>query len=526
MRAALPLLVCLLIGLLTLLTSWATGGLSPSLIEPDEAGHYVNALFLGDWLRAGLPAPLAFARDYYAHYPRLSIGHWPPGWYMLQAPLYALLRPSPQAATAASAFLAGLPGIAIIWAFVRLSRPALGVALAAAYALTPLVLEGARYILVDQPLALVIALAVIAWAAASKRPTWWRFIVFALLAAFAPLVKGNGALIALVPAIDIALTRRWDLLRHPSLWAAGALALVIVTPWYAVSFAISAEGFNYTPGLPYAWLALADNAATMAANVGLAGIALAAYGIVGARPGPERRLASLSLSVVLATLIFQSAVPVALAPRYMAPLLPWAVVLAGLGLLGIARRMPAGRVAAVALATAALWPAFAALLAMTPKPDLGGPAIAAGMTDTGGIWLVDGRSGGEGALIAAAAHRDGEQRRVWVARASQWLSSSDFMGRGYRLTAADPAAARAVLDRLGAAGIVSVAERGRLAYPHSSVLLGAVDHPAYRGSADSFRTGPGDVRIARRMAPIRPNATLLERGGASAKVGKMAGALD
>ena len=250
MRPTPLLLAACLLGVLTLLVTWATDGLSPSLIEPDEGGHYVNALFLGDWLRAGLPAPLAFAQDFYAHYPRLTIGHWPPGWYMVQAPFFALLRPSPGEAAVASAFLAGLPGIAVLWCFARLGRAWLGAALAVAYALLPLVLEGARYILVDQPLTLVVALAALAWGAASDRPVWWRFVLFALLAAFAPLVKGNGALVALVPAIDMALTRRWTLLKRPALWAAGALAFVIVAPWYALSFAISAEGFNYAPGLP------------------------------------------------------------------------------------------------------------------------------------------------------------------------------------------------------------------------------------------------------------------------------------
>ncbi|MEI2598333.1 hypothetical protein V8940_19355, partial [Acinetobacter pittii] len=74
----------------------------------------------------------------------------------------------------------------------------------------------------------------------------------------------------------------------------------------------------------------------------------------------------------------------------------------------------------------------------TVKPDLGAPAIAQSMIDAPGIWLVDGRAGGEGAVIAAAAYADGGRRRIWVARASQWLSTSDFMGRDYSLTARSP----------------------------------------------------------------------------------------
>jgi 4-amino-4-deoxy-L-arabinose transferase-like glycosyltransferase len=524
MTAARLILLALLLGLVTLAVTAATGGLSPSLIEPDEAGHYVNALFLGDWIRAGFPSPMAFARDFYAHFPRLSIGHWPPGWYMVEAPLFALFRPSPQAAAIGSALLAGLPGIAILWAFARLGRSRLGLGLALAYALLPLTLDGARYILVDQPLALMVALAAIAWHAAIERPTWPRMLVFALLAAACPLVKGNGALIALVPALDIALTRRWSLLRRPPLWGAAALTFAIVAPWYAVSFRISAEGFNYQPGLGYAWLALRDNFATILANIGWGGVLLAVIG--AASSDKEARLARLALAVVLATLLFQSAVPASLVPRYCAPLLPWAVILAGLGLLRLARLGRDGVLAGSALAAAALTPSLLAVAALAPKPDLAAPALADTMTQRGGLWLVDGRSGAEGAVIAAAAYADNGRRRVWVARASQWLSTSDFMGRGYRLTARTPAEARAVLDRLGAAGAVSVAIDGRLAYPHSRVLLAGLHDPAYAIVARRFRVGEGRVTLARRLLPITPNAALLAADPMSAKVGKMAGALD
>ena len=74
------------LGLASVALAWLTGGLTGSFLGPDESAHYVNTLFIADWLRAGLPAPMAFARDFYVHYPKLSIGHWPPGWYALLAP--------------------------------------------------------------------------------------------------------------------------------------------------------------------------------------------------------------------------------------------------------------------------------------------------------------------------------------------------------------------------------------------------------------------------------------------------------
>jgi 4-amino-4-deoxy-L-arabinose transferase-like glycosyltransferase len=519
-----PVTSAIVFGLTALILAWITGGLSPSLIGPDEGGHYVNALFLGDWIRAGFPAPMAFAQDYYAHFPRLTIGHWPPGWYMLEAPLFALFRPDPLGALVLAAFVAGLPAGAVVWAFERVGQRRLGLGLGLGYVLLPLVVDGARYLLLDQPVALVVACGAIAWAKASDDPRWWRFLLFAAFAAAAPLVKGNGALIALVPAIDIALTGRWRLLRLPSLWLAALATMAVVAPWYLLSFGISAGGFNYAPGPTYAGLAISANGLAILANAGIGGVALALIGgaaAFGALRPEEARVARLAIAVVVATLLFQSIVPAALEPRYITPLLPWLVVLAGFGLLTLGRAGKVPRYAGFAMAALALAPALLALHALPPKPDIGAPALARQMAREGGLWLVDGRAGGEGALIAAAAHADGEAKRIWVSRASQWLSTSDFMGNGYRLTAADPAAAGAVLDRIGAGGAVSVFEQNQYAYPHSRVLDRAARGGGYSLTRTRFAAGAGSVLVARRDLPVVPNLALIERNGGSTNVARM-----
>jgi len=523
-----PLSAAIIFGVIALLVAWITGGLSPSLIGPDEGGHYVNALFLGDWIRAGLPAPMAFAQDYYAHFPRLTIGHWPPGWYMLQAPLFAMFRPDPLGALLLAAFVAGLPAGAVVWVFDRIGQRRLGLALGLAYVLLPLVVDGGRYLLLDQPVALVVACGAIAWAKASDDPRWWRFLLFAAFAAAAPLVKGNGALIALVPAIDIALTGRWRLLKRPALWVAALATLAVVAPWYWISFKISAGGFNYAPGLEYAGLAISANWWAILGNVGIGGVALALIGAAsafGALRPEESRIARLAIAVVAATLLFQSIVPAALEPRYITPLLPWLVALAGFGLMALARAGKVQRYAGVAVGALALAPALLALWTLPPKPDVGAPALARQMAREGGLWLVDGRAGGEGAIIAAAAHADNGARRIWVSRASQWLSTSDFMGNGYTLTATNPAAARTVLDRIGAGGVVAVFEKNEYAYPHSRVLRGAAEAGGYLLSRRDFAVSAGSVLISRRELPVTPNIALIQQNSGSANVAKMNTAL-
>ncbi|MFT3977933.1 MAG: glycosyltransferase family 39 protein, partial [Sphingomonas bacterium] len=429
--------------------------------------------------------------------------------YAFLAPGFALARPSPFGAAVFSAFVAGLPAALAAWGVRRCGAPRLAVAAALVTLVLPLTIESARNFLLDQPVTLVAGLAAIAWLAAAQRPGWWRFALFAALAAFAALVKGNGLLVALIPPIEIALSRRWALLRDLRLWAAGAAALLVIVPWYLVSFRISAGGFNYAPGLDYAWEALVYNCAAILANIGWVGVLLA---VIGAVAGFREAAARLALAVIVATLVCQSAIPVALADRYVLPLLPWCVMLAALGVRFLWERL---RILAVALGIGALVVPAMAFANLAPKPDIGAPAIADAMVRSPGIWMVDGRAGGEGAIIAAAAYADAGKRRLWVARASQWLSTSDFMGRDYRLSVHSPEEAAGVLGRLGARGVVVIREKMRPAYPHSVILLRAMTPPRFAVAQRPFPRGAGVTNVARRVAPVEAHPELLSDGAGS-----------
>src|SRR5260370_42392019 len=54
--------------------------------ESDEPAHYVTALMIRDYIAQGIPAkPLAFAKNYYLHYPKVAFGHWPPLFHVVEA---------------------------------------------------------------------------------------------------------------------------------------------------------------------------------------------------------------------------------------------------------------------------------------------------------------------------------------------------------------------------------------------------------------------------------------------------------
>ena len=81
------------------------------------------------------------------------------------------------------------------------------------------------------------------------------------------------------------------------------------------------------------------------------------------------------------------------------------------------------------------------------------------------------------------------------------------------------------MDRLGAAGAVSIMEQGRLAYPHSRVLNAGVAGSGYALVRRRFITGAGSALLARRLAPVRPNTALLASDAGSANATKLNAAL-
>src|SRR6266705_2811655 len=74
---------------------WGAGAYQSEVAgDPDEPAHLVTGLMARDYLsHAGERGPMQFARDYYLHYPKVAIGHWPPLFYAEQA-LWTLVFPS------------------------------------------------------------------------------------------------------------------------------------------------------------------------------------------------------------------------------------------------------------------------------------------------------------------------------------------------------------------------------------------------------------------------------------------------
>ena len=82
---------------LVLLTLQILGGAYTAefMGHADEAAQFVSGLMVYDYL-ATLPRenPIDWAGQYYLHYPKVAIGHWPPGYPAMEGLWWLMLGPS------------------------------------------------------------------------------------------------------------------------------------------------------------------------------------------------------------------------------------------------------------------------------------------------------------------------------------------------------------------------------------------------------------------------------------------------
>ena len=462
------------------LAVWLAKSYQSGFSGADEPSHFLNGYFVADYLAHHFGGnPMRAAADFYIHYPKISIGHWPPGYYGVLGLLFLVLPPTLPVIFAVNVMFSALPALGVAAALSMLAGRRAALAGALVYALAPLVLEGHVMFMADQPLTACLVAATGVWVAFSVRPGWDKALAFALLAALAVLIKGNGWLVVFIPVFHILLTANWKLLLSVRLYVAAALAAAIVVPWYMLTAKIAADGFNYQAGLPYATKALLFNLRALGQNLTPVGGLLALYAIMAefrARQSDPVRwtIVSAVISLLLATLLLQSLVPVDIVERYMAPALPAVVVLAVLGALRLLARLradsPASAPALAALAVIMAVPGMMHLARRAPKADMGVAAVtdrlAAGQP---GLTVIDGSASAEGCFIADMAVHD-RGLHGFVVRASRLLADSNFMGTTYSLKYRDTADVLAALHRLGVQHVVLVREGDQAAYPHSAQI--------------------------------------------------------
>ena len=412
--------------------------------HPDEAAHYVTGLFVrdalvmaGHYAAGGFRGPPVevgreFADAYYAHYPKIGLGVWPPFFYLVQS---AWTLPFSPSRSSVLLLLCALAAVVAAQLF-RVLRAEYGVwpaALGAALWLSlPLVRGGYGMVMAETLSAGLMFGAVLAFGDFLDREKRGDALRFGLLAALAILTKGTGLALALAAPLALLLTRRFHLLKRPALWSAVVTVAVLAGPWTWATRNLGKGGWDEpNPSWHFTIGALPYYAKKFGLSLGIVVLLLFCIGVFvkfRTRSQNQGRWAAAG-AFILSVLVFQSIAPVGLEARHLIPVMPAALMFAVAGWVALTatRLRPAVAGALGLLVLASALPPFAkkGYAGFAPLAEVmlreAAPEEAA---------LVSSDARGEGMFIAEVAMREHRPGHV-IQRASKALASSTWSGGGY-----------------------------------------------------------------------------------------------
>jgi dolichyl-phosphate-mannose-protein mannosyltransferase len=223
-------------GLTVLLQARSGAFRSEFSAHPDESAHYLTGLMVREYVAAGAPQPpVQFAQDYYVHYPKVAIGHWPPVFYVLQAAWTLLFSPSRVSLLLLMASLTTALATTLYLALRDEVGRLIGLTAALLLPALPVMQKASGMLMAEIPLALFSLWAALALGRFLDSGRIQDAVCFGLATAAAIMTKGNALALVLVTPLAVGLSGRWGRLTRPSLWSAGALVAVLCGPWYVLT---------------------------------------------------------------------------------------------------------------------------------------------------------------------------------------------------------------------------------------------------------------------------------------------------
>lgn len=197
----------------------------------DAPRHALNGVFVMDLLREmPLDDPAGYAYRYYAQYPALTILFYPPLFYAVSAPFYALFGVSHETALLVVALHYLAFGLGC-WRLARFWFDQIGaLTFAALMLLLPEVAFWGRQVMLEVP-----AFAFLIWSAVAFVAHWrsdrpvYLYLTAALLV-LAMYTKISVAFVGLVYAILLLHRNGWALLRRGHVWAVLLLSVISLLP--------------------------------------------------------------------------------------------------------------------------------------------------------------------------------------------------------------------------------------------------------------------------------------------------------
>jgi hypothetical protein len=448
--------------------------------QPDEAGHYVTGLMVYKYVMTAFGTrPTAFAERFYAHYPVVAFGHWPPLFYILQAIwglLFGLTRTS---ALILIAVLTSLVSVLLYHAVrTSLGRP-YAVLCAALFPLLPIVQLHTSSVMAEAPLTLFAFATALAFARLIATPTTATALCFWLCLCSAIYVKGNGWALMALPFVALVLMRPLPSLLKKHVCVPMLGVVLCCCPMTLATMTMTMDGWERQSfSLPFFYHAVP---ALMKFNLTIIGLPLLALACAGAfvtvvRPFAAGRavrgLWASNFALVVSVLFFHALVPATMEPRMLFMSIPSLLMFAAVGLQhtvdSVRRSLPAARFIRITPL------AFGAVIACwyvthpysVQHPNMGG--VAQRILDDRNLdrtaILVASTEVNEVAelsFVAEVADREHGSYRHAVIRAGKFLADSSWGGSDYKLRYQDAAQVSAAIRAIPISAIALYTGEGR-----------------------------------------------------------------
>jgi hypothetical protein len=432
---------------------WASGAFHGEFGEyPDEPSHFITGLMVRDYVLSGAPAPpMKYAENYYLHYPKIALGHYPPFLYVVEAAWMTVLPISRQSALLLNAVLTAISAT-LLGLFIRNSY-GLWAGLGAGLLLVALPLT--QYVsgmVMAEPLSTCLALgALLFFGRYLEEERWADSAWFGVLAGLAILTKQVALFLALVPPIAVLLSGKLYLLKRFSFWLSAVVTMALAAPWYVYAARTFVVKISSLAALAYARPTLEEQLRLVPQAVGYVLTALMIAGIwtlivrpLVARSRPQGTWALFAAAVV-AFFLFRQAVPSAMEPRHLANVQPALVAFMVGGIVWLQEELSRFRgrrgTWAAAIAAAAGCAFLLESFRFPPRRYHGFEEAASELAANADLrdetFLVCSDAGGEGAFIAQVAARDQRPGHI-ILRGSKMLADISWGGANYSLRFTTP----------------------------------------------------------------------------------------